>query len=54
VADSKHAPVISSAVIARRKKVYQNREIQDLFLFASRTMKSLSAATNCGETLFIK
>src|SRR6266568_1457512 len=45
--------VISSAVICPAQKVYQNREIQDLF-GRFRTMKSFVGRDQLRETLFIK
>jgi hypothetical protein len=53
VADSNTVQVISSAVICPAQKVYQNREIQDLFS-RFRTMKSFVGRDQLRETLFIK
>jgi hypothetical protein len=53
VADSNTLQVISSAVICPAQKVYQNREIQDLF-GRYRTMKSFVGRDQLRETLFIK
>ncbi len=53
VADSNTLQVISSAVICPAQKVYQNREIQDLFA-RYRTMKSFVGRDQLRETLFIK
>ena len=53
VADSNTLQVISSAVICPAQKVYQNREIQDLFS-RYRTMKSFVGRDQLRETLFIK
>src|SRR5438445_7260365 len=53
VADSNTLQVISSAVICPPQKVYQNREIQDLFT-RFRTMKSFVGRDQLRETLFIK
>src|SRR6266851_3340648 len=53
VADSHTLQVISSAVICPAQKVYQNREIQDLFA-RYRTMKSFVGRDQLRETLFIK
>ena len=53
VADSNTLQVISSAVICPAQKVYQNREIQDLFI-RYRTMKSFVGRDQLRETLFIK
>src|SRR5947207_7435333 len=53
VADSNSLQVISSPVICPAQKVYQNREIQDLFT-RFRTMKSLVCRDQLRETLFIK
>src|SRR6266478_1297815 len=53
VADSNTLQVISSAVICPPQKVYQNREIQDLFA-RFRTMKSFVGRDQLRETLFIK
>jgi len=48
-----HAAEISTAVIFPAQKVYQNREIQDLF-GRYRTMKSFVSRDQLRETLFIK
>jgi hypothetical protein len=53
VADSNTLQVVSSAVICPAQKVYQNREIQDLFS-RYRTMKSFVGRDQLRETLFIK
>jgi cyclopropane fatty-acyl-phospholipid synthase-like methyltransferase len=53
VADSSTLQVISSPVICPSQKVYQNREIQDLFA-RYRTMKSFVGRDQLRETLFIK
>jgi hypothetical protein len=53
VADSNTLQVISSTVICPAQKVYQNREIQDLFA-RYRTMKSFVGRDQLRETLFIK
>jgi SAM-dependent methyltransferase len=53
VADSHTLQVISSAVICPAQKVYQNREIQDLFA-RYRTTKSFVGRDQLRETLFIK
>ncbi len=53
VADSNTLQVISSEVICPAQKVYQNREIQDLFA-RCRTMKSFVGRDQLRETLFIK
>jgi hypothetical protein len=53
VADSNTLQVISAAVICPAQKVYQNREIQDLF-GRYRTMKSFVGRDQLRETLFIK
>jgi hypothetical protein len=53
VADSSTLQMISSAVICPAQKVYQNREIQDLF-GRYRTMKSFVSRDQLRETLFIK
>jgi hypothetical protein len=53
VADSNTLQVISSAAICPAQKVYQNREIQDLF-GRYRTMKSFVGRDQLRETLFIK
>lgn len=53
VADSNTLQVISAAVICPAQKVYQNREIQDLF-GRYRTVKSFVGRDQLRETLFIK
>src|SRR4029077_5120133 len=53
VADSNTLQMISTAVICPAQKVYQNREIQDLFS-RFRTMKSFVGRDQLRETLFIK
>lgn len=53
VADSNTLQVISTPVICPAQKVYQNREIQDLFS-RFRTMKSFVGRDQLRETLFIK
>lgn len=53
VADSNTLQVISTPVICPAQKVYQNREIQDLF-GRYRTMKSFVGRDQLRETLFIK
>lgn len=53
VADSNTLQVISTAVMCPAQKVYQNREIQDLF-GRFRTMKSFVGRDQLRETLFIK
>jgi hypothetical protein len=53
VADSNTLQVISAAVLCPAQKVYQNREIQDLFS-RYRTMKSFVGRDQLRETLFIK
>jgi hypothetical protein len=53
VADSNTLQVISTAIICPAQKVYQNREIQDLF-GRYRTMKSFVGRDQLRETLFIK
>jgi hypothetical protein len=53
VADSNTLQIISTAVICPAQKVYQNREIQDLF-GRYRTMKSFVSRDQLRETLFIK
>jgi len=53
VADSSTLQVISTAVMCPAQKVYQNREIQDLFN-RFRTMKSFVGRDQLRETLFIK
>jgi hypothetical protein len=53
VADSGTLQVISSPVLCPAQRVYQNREIQDLFV-RYRTTKSFIARDQLRETLFIK
>jgi hypothetical protein len=53
VADSNTLQVISTAVICPAQKIYQNREIQDLF-GRYRTVKSFVGRDQLRETLFIK
>jgi len=53
VADSHTLQVISSPLICPAQKVYQNREIQDLFA-RYRTSKSFVGRDQLRETLFIK
>jgi hypothetical protein len=53
VADSNTLQVISSALICPAQKVYQNREIQDLF-GRYRSSKSFIARDQLRETLFTK
>jgi len=53
VADSHSLQVISAAVICPAQKIYQNREIQDLF-GRFRTMKSFVGRDQLREVLFIK
>ena len=53
VTDSNTLQVISSATICPAQKVYQNREIQDLFS-RYRTMKSFVGRDQLRENLFIK
>jgi hypothetical protein len=53
VADSNTLQVISTAVLCPAQKVYQNREIQDLF-GRYRTMKSFVGRDQLRESLFIK
>jgi hypothetical protein len=53
VADSNTLQVIASPVVCPAQKVYQNREIQDLFS-RYRTMKSFVGRDQLRETLFIK
>jgi hypothetical protein len=53
VADSHTLQVISTPVICPPQKVYQNREIQDLFT-RFRTMKSFVGRDQLRESLFIK
>jgi hypothetical protein len=53
VADSNTLQVVSTPIICPAQKVYQNREIQDLFS-RYRTMKSFVGRDQLRETLFIK
>jgi len=53
VADSSTLQVISSPLLCPAQRVYQNREIQDLFA-RYRTTKSFIARDQLRETLFIK
>src|SRR5882757_6224910 len=53
VVDSNTLQVISSPVLCPAQRVYQNREIQDLFA-RYRTTKSFIARDQLRETLFIK
>jgi hypothetical protein len=53
VLDSNTLQVVSSAVICPAQRVYQNREIQDLF-GRYRTVKSFVGRDQLRETLFIK
>jgi hypothetical protein len=53
VADSSTLQVISSAMLCPVQKIYQNREIQDLF-GRYRTVKSFVGRDQLRETLFIK
>jgi hypothetical protein len=53
VADSHSLQVVSAPVICQAQKVYQNREIQDLF-GRFRTMKSFVGRDQLREVLFIK
>lgn len=53
VADTHTLQVLSSKPICAAQKVYQNREIQDLF-GRYRTMKSFVARDQLRETLFLK
>src|SRR5713101_993235 len=53
VADSNTLQVISSSLLCPAQKVYQNREIQDLF-GRYRTMKSFIGRDQLRESLFIK
>lgn len=53
VADSNTLQVIATPVLCPAQKVYQNREIQDLFS-RYRTMKSFVGRDQLRETLFIK
>jgi hypothetical protein len=53
VADSTTLQIISSPVLCSAQKVYQNREIQDLFI-RFRTIKSFVSRDQLRESLFIK
>ncbi|MGC2815731.1 MAG: class I SAM-dependent methyltransferase [Candidatus Acidiferrum sp.] len=53
IADSNSLQIISASVLCPEQKVYQNREIQDLFS-RFRTMKSFVSRDQLRETLFIK
>jgi hypothetical protein len=53
VADSSTLQMISAPILCPAQRVYQNREIQDLF-GRYRTMKSFVARDQLRETLFIK
>src|SRR5271168_820897 len=53
IADSNSLQIISATVLCPAQKVYQNREIQDLFA-RYRTSKSFIARDQLRETLFIK
>jgi hypothetical protein len=53
IADSNSLQIISAATLCPAQKVYQNREIQDLFN-RFRTMKSFVSRDQLRETLFIK
>jgi hypothetical protein len=53
VTDSNTLQVISTPIICPAQRVYQNREIQDLF-GRYRTMKSFVSRDQLRETLFIK
>lgn len=53
VADSTTLQIVSACVLCPAQKVYQNREIQDLFI-RFRTMKSFVSRDQLRETLFIK
>jgi hypothetical protein len=53
VADTNTLQVLSSKPICSAQKVYQNREIQDLF-GRYRTLKSFVARDQLRETLFLK
>lgn len=53
IADSNSLQIISASVLCPAQKVYQNREIQDLFS-RFRTMKSFVSRDQLRETLFIK
>jgi len=53
IADSNSLQIISATTLCPAQKVYQNREIQDLFS-RFRTMKSFVSRDQLRETLFIK
>ncbi|MDP9339880.1 MAG: class I SAM-dependent methyltransferase [Acidobacteriota bacterium] len=53
VADSNTLQVIPASIVTPPQKIYQNREIQDLFSHY-RTMKSFVGRDQLRETLFIK
>jgi hypothetical protein len=53
IADSNSLQIISASVLCPAQKVYQNREIQDMFS-RFRTMKSFVSRDQLRETLFIK
>ena len=53
VVDSSNLQVVSSKILSPAQRVYQNREIQDLF-GRYRTMKSFISRDQLRETLFIK
>jgi SAM-dependent methyltransferase len=53
IADSSNLQVTSAKVLCPAQRVYQNREIQDLFA-RFRTMKSFVGRDQLRETLFIK
>ncbi len=53
IADSNSLQILSASVLCPAQKVYQNREIQDLFI-RFRTMKSFVSRDQLRETLFIK
>jgi hypothetical protein len=53
VADSNTLQVVATPIICPAQKIYQNREIQDLFS-RYRTMKSFVGRDQLRETLFIK
>ncbi|MGC1614330.1 MAG: class I SAM-dependent methyltransferase [Candidatus Acidiferrum sp.] len=53
IADSNSLQIISASVLCPAQKIYQNREIQDMFS-RFRTMKSFVSRDQLRETLFIK
>jgi SAM-dependent methyltransferase len=53
IADSSTLQIISAAALCPAQKVYQNREIQDLFM-RFRTTKAFVSRDQLRETLFIK